>query len=107
LYGPPITHYNHILTNSISQSSSERTSLIVAGRSALDEINLSTVPIVAGIGEASTRESIQLAKEAASAGADFAIAIPPGYYAGPLVADNMAALRDYFLDIAEASPIPV
>jgi L-threo-3-deoxy-hexylosonate aldolase len=81
--------------------------LIVAGRSALNEINLVTVPIVAGIGAASTRESIQLAKEAASAGADFAIAIPPGYYAGPLIADNMAALRNYFLDIAEASPIPV
>jgi len=85
----------------------ERTSLIVAGRAALDEINLNTVPIVAGIGAASTRESIQLAKDAAAAGADFAIAIPPGYYAGPLIAENMVALRTYFLDIAEASPIPV
>ncbi|TVY22568.1 putative 4-hydroxy-2-oxoglutarate aldolase, mitochondrial [Lachnellula hyalina] len=88
-------------------SALERTSLIVAGRAALDEINLNTVPIVAGIGAASTRESIQLAKDAAAAGADFAIAIPPGYYAGPLIAENMAALRTYFLDISEASPIPV
>lgn len=81
--------------------------MIVAARSALDEINLSTVPIVAGIGATSTRESIQLSKDAAAAGADFAIAIPPGYYAGPLMVDNMTALRTYFLDIAEASPIPV
>ncbi|TVY84403.1 L-threo-3-deoxy-hexylosonate aldolase [Lachnellula suecica] len=88
-------------------SASERTSLIVAARSALDDIGLDAVPIVAGIGATSTRESIQLSKDAASAGADFAIAIPPGYYAGPLMADNMAALRNYFLDIAEASPIPV
>lgn len=90
-----------------TQSAPERTSLIVAARAALDELNLHAVPTVAGIGAASTRESIQLAREAAAAGADFAIAIPPGYYAGALIADSMAALRTYFLDIAEASPIPV
>ncbi|KAF4628240.1 hypothetical protein G7Y89_g9914 [Cudoniella acicularis] len=76
-------------------------------REALDEVNLTHIPIVAGIGATSTRESIQLAKDAALAGADFAIAIPPGYYAGPLMADNMAALKTFFVDIAEASPIPV
>lgn len=61
---------------------------------------------MAGIGATSTRESIQLAKEAAAAGADFAIAIPPGYYAGALKAD-VTAIKNFFVDIAEASPIPV
>lgn len=80
--------------------------MIIAGREALDEIGLTSVPIIAGIGATSTRESIQLAKDAAAAGADFAIAIPPGYYAGALMADT-AAVKNYFVDIAEASPIPV
>ncbi|KAH6666710.1 putative dihydrodipicolinate synthase [Halenospora varia] len=88
-------------------SSAERTSLILAARQALDAANLAHIPIVAGVGATSTRESIQLAKEAAEAGADFAIAIPPGYYAGPLMADGMKALKGFFVDIAEASPIPV
>ncbi|KUJ15975.1 putative dihydrodipicolinate synthase [Mollisia scopiformis] len=87
-------------------SAAERTALIIIGREALDEINLTSIPIVAGIGATSTRESIQLAKEAAAAGADFAIAIPPGYYAGVLKAD-VTAIKSFFVDIAEASPIPV
>ncbi|KAF8848018.1 putative dihydrodipicolinate synthase [Acephala macrosclerotiorum] len=87
-------------------SGPERTALIIAGREALDEINLTSVPIFAGIGATSTRESIQLAKDAAGAGADFAIAIPPGYYAEALTADT-AAIKNFFVDIAEASPIPV
>jgi dihydrodipicolinate synthase/N-acetylneuraminate lyase len=52
----------------------------------------------------STKGSIQLSKEAAEAGADFAIVIPSGYYAGAL---GREALKQYFIDVAEASPIPV
>lgn len=89
------------------QSHQERTALIVAGREALDSINLTTIPIVAGIGATSTRESIQLAKEATAAGADFAIAIPPGYYAGALKANDSVAIKNFFVDVAEGSPIPV
>jgi L-threo-3-deoxy-hexylosonate aldolase len=61
---------------------------------------------VAGIGATSTRESIELAREAALAGADFVIAISPGYYSGALLAD-MTSIKNYFVDIAAASPIPV
>lgn len=87
-------------------SHSERVQLITTARSALDEISLSHIPIMAGIGASSTRESILLAKQAAAAGADFAIAIAPGYYAGALMAD-MDAVRDFFVDVAGESPIPV
>jgi hypothetical protein len=55
-------------------------------------------------GVGSTKGSIQLSKEAAEAGADFAIVIPSGYYAGAL---GREALKQYFVDVAEASPIPV
>ena len=64
------------------------------------------MPVVAGVGASSTRETIKLSRDAASAGADFVMAIPPGYYAGALLA-NTKSLRDFFVDVAEASPVPV
>ncbi|KAJ9143798.1 putative Dihydrodipicolinate synthase [Pleurostoma richardsiae] len=87
-------------------SHKEKAQLIKAARSALDSIGLTKMPIIAGAGAASTRESIQLAKEAAAAGADFVMAIPPGYYAGALLAD-VTSIKKFFVDIAEASPLPV
>ena len=80
--------------------------LIRTAREALDEVGLISMPIVAGVGTSSTRESIQLAHEAAEAGADFVMVIPPGYYSGALKA-NMAAIKNFFIDIAEASPVPL
>jgi 4-hydroxy-2-oxoglutarate aldolase len=44
-------------------SHEERASLIKTARKALDTAGLGDVPILAGIGAASTRESITLAKE--------------------------------------------
>lgn len=67
---------------------------------------MTETPIVAGIGASSTRESIELAKEAAEAGADFGMVIPPGYYAGALLS-SPGALKQFFIDIATASPIPM
>jgi L-threo-3-deoxy-hexylosonate aldolase len=72
----------------------------------LDEIGLQHVPIVAGTGAASTRETIQLCKDAAEAGADYVMVIPPGYYAGALLADH-SAIKKFFVDIATTSPVPV
>ena len=43
-------------------------------------------------------------KEAAEAGADFVIVITSGYFAGAL---GKKALKTFFVDVAEASPIPV
>lgn len=87
-------------------SRTERQLLIRSAREALDEIHLKDVPIVAGCSVPSTRESILIAKEAAEAGADFVIALTPGFYAGPLMAEE-GAVRKYFMDIAEASPVPL
>lgn len=61
---------------------------------------------MAGVGAASTRESIKLARDAADAGADYGMVIAPGYYAGALIA-NRDSLKDFFVDIAEASPLPM
>ncbi|PNP45147.1 hypothetical protein TGAMA5MH_03198 [Trichoderma gamsii] len=84
----------------------ERVKLIETLRSALDSIGLQETPIVAGVGGNSTRETIQLARDAAAAGANFALVIAPGYWAGYLKG-NPAAARKFFVDVAAASPIPV
>ena len=88
------------------QTHEERITLIKTARATLDSANLTSVPIIAGAGAPSTRESIVLAKEAATAGADFVMVIPPGYYASTLNA-NRQALTQFFIDIAAASPVPI
>lgn len=85
-------------------SHSERLELIRAARSALDGANMHSTCIVVGTGAGSTRETIQLTKAAADAGADYAIVIPSGYFAGQF---DRKALKGFFRDVSEASPIPV
>ncbi|EHK17306.1 uncharacterized protein TRIVIDRAFT_195254 [Trichoderma virens Gv29-8] len=84
----------------------ERIKLIQTLRSALNSIDLQNTPIVVGVGGNSTRETIQLARDAAAAGADFALVIAPGYWAGYLKG-NPAATKSFFVDVAAGSPIPV
>lgn len=52
-----------------SQDFDERKALIRFIRATLDAAGLQSTPIVAGVGGLSTRETIQLAKAAAEAGA--------------------------------------
>ena len=59
----------------------ERSLLIRSARDALAANGMGHIPIVAGIGVPSTRETISLAKDAADAGADFVMIVSPGYYA--------------------------
>ncbi|TBU40911.1 dihydrodipicolinate synthetase [Dichomitus squalens] len=87
-------------------SHSERVTLIKAARQALDDAGLTAVPIIAGTGAGSTRETIELCQEAAAAGADYSIVIASGYYAGVL-ANNRKALKAFWTEVAAKSPIPV
>ena len=87
-------------------TATERSTLIKAARSILDSNSLNHIPIVAGTGAGSTRETIQLCREAAEAGADAAIVICSGYYAGALAKDR-AALKAYWKEVSEQSPLPV
>jgi len=61
-------------------------------------------PISAGCGCESTRETIAMCEHAAKAGAQTALVINPNYYKA-LTKDDM--LRRFYLDVADASPIPV
>ncbi|SGY44477.1 BQ5605_C001g00163 [Microbotryum silenes-dioicae] len=82
----------------------ERNTIVKAAREALDENNLSSVPLIIGTAASSTRETIELTREAAEAGADYAMVISPGYFVGALSKD---ALKTYFAEVAAASPIPI
>ncbi|KAG6868240.1 hypothetical protein C0993_005940 [Termitomyces sp. T159_Od127] len=88
----------------IHLSHTERVKLIHAGRQALDEAGFKDVPIVVGIGVGSTRETIELGNEAAAAGADYAIVITSGYFAGAL---TRAAIKTFFTEVSQKCPIPV
>lgn len=85
---------------------SERLELIHAARNALDKAGLTQTPLIVGTGTGSTRETIHLTEAAAAAGADYAIVICNGYFAGVL-AGNTVALKAYWKEIAQKSPIPV
>ncbi|KAI0336532.1 dihydrodipicolinate synthetase [Cubamyces sp. BRFM 1775] len=87
-------------------SHAERAALIKTARKALDDAGFTSIPIIAGTGAGSTRETIELSIEAADAGADYAIVICSGYFAGAL-AGNRKALKAFWTEVAEKSPIPV
>jgi 4-hydroxy-2-oxoglutarate aldolase len=85
-------------------SHEERFQSIIVARMALDENDMTDIPIIAGVSAASTRESINLALEAASAGADYVMAGVPGTYSESM---NTASIGGYFVDVAAGSSIPL
>ncbi|HEX2095525.1 MAG TPA: dihydrodipicolinate synthase family protein [Longimicrobiaceae bacterium] len=60
--------------------------------------------LLAGTGAESTRAAIRLTRAAAAAGADAVLVHPPAYYRPQMTPE---ALRDHFLAVADASPVPV
>ncbi|KAG7092555.1 hypothetical protein E1B28_008904 [Marasmius oreades] len=87
-------------------SHSERVALITTARKALDSKGFFDVPLIVGTGAGSTRETLKLTVEAANVGADFAIVIASGYFAGA-IAGNKQALKSFWKEVSEKSPIPV
>ncbi|KAA8642299.1 hypothetical protein EYZ11_010371 [Aspergillus tanneri] len=82
----------------------ERNIITAATRRALDVHGAPSMPLIVGCGAPSTRETIQFCKDAAAAGGDYALILPPCYYKS-LVSSE--ALCDHFGAVASASPIPV
>jgi 4-hydroxy-2-oxoglutarate aldolase len=60
--------------------------------------------VVAGAWTHSTRGTIALCRQAAEAGADVALVLPPHHYRGRM---DAAALRGHYLAVADASPLPL
>ena len=82
----------------------ERKAVTLHTRRALDAAGFTSVPVIVGCGSSSTRETIRFSQDAAEAGGDYSIILPPCYYKG--VVPN-EALLDHFRAVADASPIPV
>ncbi|KKA17002.1 Dihydrodipicolinate synthetase [Rasamsonia emersonii CBS 393.64] len=85
-------------------SRTERKVVTKTTRDALNDAGYTDLPIVVGCGAQSTRESIEICYEAQSSGGDFAIILPPSYYKEQYRREE---LRQFFTDIADASPIPI
>ncbi|RAL03604.1 dihydrodipicolinate synthase family protein [Aspergillus ibericus CBS 121593] len=84
-------------------SREERDQITSTTRRALDDRSPST-PLIVGCGAASTRETIQLCKDAEAAGGDYALILPPSYYKSLLSTED---ILNHFWLVASASPIPV
>lgn len=73
-------------------------------RNALDEAGYKDIPIISGASEQSIRGTIGLCHEAAEAGAEYVLLVPPSYYRYAMDED---ALYEYFTNVADASPLPL
>lgn len=84
----------------------ERQLVTATTRQALNEEGFTHMPIIVGCGSQSTRETIQLCCEAWEAGGDYALVLPPSYYA-TLFASASETITEYFTTVAGKSPIPI
>lgn len=87
-------------------SSQEKQLVTSTTRKALNDAGFPQMPIIVGCGAQSTREAITLCREAWEAGGDYALVLPPSYYAG-LFAPGCETVVRFFMAVANASPIPL
>ncbi|KAL2266196.1 hypothetical protein VTJ83DRAFT_5548 [Remersonia thermophila] len=87
-------------------SHSERRLVTSTTRRALDAAGFAHMPVIVGCGAQSTRETVQLCRDAWESGGDYALVLPPSYYAS-LFAPQMETVVKYFTEVADASPIPI
>lgn len=84
----------------------ERQLVTATTRRALNADGYSHMPIIVGCGSQSTRETLSHCRDACQAGGDYALVLPPSYYA-PLFAPRSETVLEYFRDVADQSPIPL
>ncbi|KAK4699291.1 4-hydroxy-2-oxoglutarate aldolase, partial [Phenoliferia sp. Uapishka_3] len=87
-------------------SDEERVTLISSARKTLDQNGFPDLALLVGTGAGSAHQSIKLAVQAKEAGADYSILIAPGYFAFAM-GKNRGALKDFFTEVMDKSPIPV
>jgi dihydrodipicolinate synthase/N-acetylneuraminate lyase len=81
-------------------SPEERVILIRTARDAASELGVPDFPVAAGVSGQSTRESLKLVDEAANAGADFGLLLPPRCITND-------AILDFYEEVADHSKIPI
>lgn len=78
----------------------ERKALIATAREACGP----AFPLMAGVGAHSTCQVLEHIEDAAAAGADYALCLPPGYFGK---ATTPAVIARFFDDVAAASALPI
>ena len=81
----------------------ERNTVTSTTRQALDNAGFKDMPIMVGCTGQSTRETIQMCRQAKAAGGDYGLILPPSYFKASYTKE---ALLQHFTDVADASPIP-
>lgn len=81
-------------------SHEEKVKLVEVARNHLPEDKM----VIAGTGCESFKETLELTKECADAGAEVALVVTPNYYKRDM---NEGALEKFFTMLADSSPIPV
>lgn len=85
-------------------SHSERKLITKTTRTALSDAGFHSLPIIVGCGSQSTRETVELCREALTSGGDYALILPPSYYKPMHTSDTVI---EFFQDVADLSPIPI
>lgn len=85
-------------------SHEERKLVTKATRNALDRAGYSNLPVIVGCGSQSTRETVELCREALQSGGDYALVLPPSYYKSMYAATSLV---EFFQDVADRSPVPI
>ncbi len=85
-------------------TSDERAQVIVAAREVLESSGYSSMPLIAGCGDMSTRMTLARCQQAAHSGADFALVLPPFYYKGRMDSQSLIA---HYRAVADSSPLPI
>ncbi|OTB05166.1 hypothetical protein M426DRAFT_320221 [Hypoxylon sp. CI-4A] len=78
----------------------ERKALLQTARQAVGP----SYPIMAGVGGHSTRQVLEYIADAADAGANYVLVLPPGYFGK---ATTPAVIENFYADVASESPLPV
>lgn len=85
-------------------SAEERVSLIKTARQAAADVGAPNFPMAAGISGQSTNETLSLVEDAANAGADFGLLLPPHYWPKAVTND---AIVEFYREVADHARIPI
>ncbi|KAJ5704139.1 hypothetical protein N7493_011277 [Penicillium malachiteum] len=85
-------------------SPEERKDLVKIAKKAASDLGRPELAVIAGISGQSTNESIRLAEDALSAGADFGLLLPPNYWAKAV---TEYVILSFYRDVADATELPI
>jgi dihydrodipicolinate synthase/N-acetylneuraminate lyase len=83
----------------------ERQLVLRTARKAIDASS-SKAKLVAGCSKESVRDTVQLVKQAAESGAEYALILPPSYFLA-WTSDRAEVISTFYTKVADQSPIPI